>query len=132
MSDNSTTTTDQRRNLSVPAILRSFEIAETTVAGIKIGSAAVKNEVKLGLFVTNETLQNEQDSEYLGEIEINHSTLPEPQLEVDNTNINTVEEPKQDDGSTPDPLERHYIADETIEPTKDDPYPKYPPLLAPN
>jgi hypothetical protein len=132
MSVLSTSTFEPSRTNGFSSLFRKFEIAESTVAGVNIGRTAVKSEVKLGIFIFQDTPQPEQANDYLGEIEINHTATSVPQDLGEISSIDDTKEVLAPDDDKANTVSHSYIATEPIKPTKNNPYPEHPALLAPN
>lgn len=119
---------------SASSITRNLQIAQATVAGVDLGEIAVSSESSLEQQKDSVELPQEQKTaeEYLGQVDIDHMSKESAADTPTDQQIVESGEESQTASETLEAVNNKYIPSEPYEPTGNDPYPKRPPLLAPN
>ena len=136
MSDANDNSINLKTTNSTSPVLRNAGIAQATIAAVDSGRLAVTSELSAKDVIEN-TPGSSEDEAYQGVVGINHTDLPEAQQAIEEPEI-AAPQAKEPDPIVQQPEERletvnnKYIPSEPYEPTGNDPYPKRPPLLAPN
>jgi hypothetical protein len=138
MSDSNDNSVATNSSNTTPPVLRNAGIAEATIVAVDSGRLAVTSQLTTQKDVDENANNSEREDEaFQGVVDVNHTDIPGSEQAVEEPEI--IEAQAEEAYiAEPQPVEKletvnnKYIPSEPYEPTGNDPYPKRPPLLAPN
>lgn len=109
-------------------LLRNFEMSKFTLAGANLGRIVVSTEVSLSKNKHKDVEYFDQNVDYQGVIEINHSTQPDTEQVSEDTESLKVQEVSEET------VNHSYVGKSLISEIEDNPTPssRPSPFLAPN